>query len=1386
MTQLDKLFERESGPWPFSNGVTESICLHAGREASAALFVAIGPWANGGIVARKAVYCEPFTYWDWHGVHPDERFARTRGSKRQQTWERQRGFRQGSHNVEFGYPSPRARWQAFKTSIAMHPQRCLWVQRIAVAHWMNADDMDWIADHLTKLKGLDLSDILVKRMGSDKGASPSGLKGVSLLNEKLTSFLARLTWLGLPDVRVPGLDHTETLPLAQYLSMCTELQTLCIRDTRGGNMRPYSFQSAKAASDWITNTIAGIPATTTALELQLCLPSIDRLVAELVKRKSKITQVGIDLGAWAQTYLPITEQLRHEEIQKSTSAAAHKATLDAYEEEHNKVFSGGSKWWLPNSLSMEEGRTKHEYQVDRPAFARNLYQIQHITGVDGGGALASNSQIASSGNSRKKSTSTKHGLDRLNFSSMYENLFKLYRAGTSNGHGNVQFYTLTPEWQVDSTDPIHPLAMIRPESGGKAISTGQLMNLYDWLNKTFDWRPVFDWDYFMKLDSPDRQDAQIKQIAQQLQHMRDAYIPIRILIGRRHWDVSSLYWGGDSAAWAQTLDQPVNTSLEQIAPLVDSLIVHYDLRNPLDHDRLEEIDMKEPYIGPSAVCPRIPCPWKHKNCPFEKQWDQRPIAQHSQPAINEKAATASKRAPLLASRDISCLPTGEDASLHPADDFDPAKVQGQPTLHHLARHAAYLREAASWQQFWSKYSPLLTNLSELRVRMSRSFDKVGTLRLRMLLDPRDGWKMHTFAEERQHMQTREDSKWSVGKNNAALTHLPEDKIWPGGRFVRRLWVRMDAPPTFEVPHLERSTEDVTRPETRADNSVFDNLSEDDIERIEREELERAIKAAKIAGQREEEYQKRLEAVAEITTPMPNAEDTETANKSTVEATTPLGLSAEERRNRTTARQTWVVEMQDQAQNLSEQKIETVIQQDLHRSSNDLKTIASDAVQIREVLGSTRAELERLIPLCPENVVELGDALLPLEDLVKELAEKRARPMAKQLLEQEARTAAAQAKMKAEAEAQIAAAAVVTSPPRKPSSDIFVSGDSEAQQHVRREIPDTLPLPDDYVYEDPSGDGFIPKQLLGLSQPHGRLSQTLDNSDMESLLGEAPASASHVELPTPPLGTPVQTAGGDSPVDVGDDDFWDDANVTARDGVSKFPDEIPETIDVDRFDDNPQTTALSVSGLGLGNSILGKAHVQSDIEAAPMIEGRVTDVTTIEETIVVEEDTSSQQEVTEHTTQDTKNVSTRETVDAEDIINTTKVLESPEIPETPGVTETQFDDPIPLPTPIIAPKQPPQPVQTQSAQDLRPTVPSYDNGPTKPSKKRTRTTRSSTPTVGSRHSTRSVTPVSYVEVESGEDEERPRKKRQIGKRGVKDGEWAPVKKTVGKKRGKKGE
>jgi hypothetical protein len=303
-------FEREDGPWPFPEKLTKTICLVAGREASAALHIALGKY-NGASAAHQAIYYEPFTYWDWHGVHPDDIYARD--WKRQRFWEHARGF-VGPEKQAWGYPTSRERWARFKGDVEKNGAKKWWVKRIAVAHWMDEEDLVWIATHLTGLEGLDLSDIptaydymsgnpwvdLTWNYPKDaigKSETPS-------LNLLIWDLLARLTWIGLPDGR-GGLKYAERL-FKFTLPKCTSLRTLSIRE----NLYRYIDTDPHQYVSRLPGVLARhVPKSVTTLELRIAWPFLDKLRDALKEHGSNITNIGIDLGAWIQEF-PKQEPLK--------------------------------------------------------------------------------------------------------------------------------------------------------------------------------------------------------------------------------------------------------------------------------------------------------------------------------------------------------------------------------------------------------------------------------------------------------------------------------------------------------------------------------------------------------------------------------------------------------------------------------------------------------------------------------------------------------------------------------------------------------------------------------------------------------------------------------------------------------------------------------------------------------------------------------------------------------------------------------------------------------------------------------------------------------------------------------------------------------------------
>jgi hypothetical protein len=483
-------------------------------------------------------------------------------------------------------------------------------------------------------------------------------------------------------------------------------------------------------------------------------------------------------------------------------------------------------------------------------------------------------------------------------------LVKLYDAGQIAASQNYSMYSLQPEWQANSTTPLHPFTLIqkrpffptetKPVARGKDYEKplpDRLLEAYAWLNTTFSWRPIFDWDYFVRPNMENRRgnldtafkdiqhqyglidttihnkDVLIAEVAKQFQIMRNAGIPIHVLLGRRNSDESSLYWGWpyNLDAWERSLKTPFDTGLAPVAAHIDTLSIFYDLRNPLDERRLEEIDRRQPYRWPDGFCPRPIDPWySTENNSFKKPWQDRPSRiskPNTQKTANKKAIGKKFRVP-LASNLTSCPPTGEYADEHAYDDSDHDKSIPE-TLHQVARRAAFEREAVGWQRFWTEYASQMANLKELRVRMPQSFDSVGSWSLCQLLTPRKTWKMIGYADEREHMQTREDLLHHALDDLKLHTHTVEEKRWPAGRFVRRSWNLLMAEDTnnTEIVALNRGTGEAEPPATRPSVSKGNSLPPTKTrlagEKCEKEELEKAIKQARETARKEQELEASL-------------------------------------------------------------------------------------------------------------------------------------------------------------------------------------------------------------------------------------------------------------------------------------------------------------------------------------------------------------------------------------------------------------------------------------------------------------------------------------------------------------------------------------------------
>jgi hypothetical protein len=387
-------------------------------------------------------------------------------------------------------------------------------------------------------------------------------------------------------------------------------------------------------------------------------------------------------------------------------------------------------------------------------------------------------------------------------------------------------------------------------------------------------------------------DRTLVKIAEHFRHLREARIPVHLLIGRRDPDTSSCYWGWpyNQSDWEKWKDEEFSANLELIAPHVDILSIMYDLRSPLHLDRLSEFEDLENSRGTRALCPLRHCPWKQDQgtCWFERfAPSQHPRLQVNkiqsavtespmQKMANKRRLKTKTRTPKgyagLATGCAGAPLPGENANDYPSDDSD-EESETQIFEDRLARRAAFTREALGWQRFWNKYALLFRNLNVLRVRMPRCFDQTGSWRLAKLLLESAGWTMLPYTDERQNMQTREDLfPFLTQGPDVTYEHKAESRVWSGGRFVRRTWVWNDIIETSdnglgetgssethirdqqEAPDASGMTlESSFRARTGWAERLFNDADWESTEAGEKKEFEKAVTRTQEAEAREKAY-----------------------------------------------------------------------------------------------------------------------------------------------------------------------------------------------------------------------------------------------------------------------------------------------------------------------------------------------------------------------------------------------------------------------------------------------------------------------------------------------------------------------------------------------------
>ncbi|ORY11890.1 hypothetical protein BCR34DRAFT_651868 [Clohesyomyces aquaticus] len=712
---------------------------------------------------------------------------------------------------------------------------------------------------------------------------------------------SRLKWLGIRQWEGSvGLPDPSLRVFQEYHSKFQSLETISVRgdyipdrcETRDPEVLHRTVCCDLLALKYIT------PKNVANLELRHSVHSMPYLVSYIKKEIPNIQRIGIDLGALVQIY-PLKEKKNispseepwvpsDDEFVDTVLAAAKKAC-----DETNKSNDFTLPRNEPNTISRRYKRRVDFYQNESGSIVPHTSYPRHDNPD-----LWNRCSIDNSKNHQW----TRKSLERDQVNTMFHMLKRLYDASRGS---DIKFFPIKPEERDRSTNPIHPLALIQSyEEVSPSMGTcnddyitmdpvNHFPNVLKWLNQTFQWRPVFDWDWFMvpeateSLDDVYRailvknnQKNLVGRVRQHFQMLRDAEIPVHILIGRRPPSSSSLYWGWpySDTKWKRWLEEPFDANLAEVADLVDSLSIFYDLRNPLPKERLGYIDAADPYKPPDHVCPYGTLTHPLEECYFKqhqatKQNSKQKMANRHVLGVKTRRTESYEG---LATGCVSAPPVGENANDHPSDDSefesdcgseDPLAPDFKPKFHHVARRAAFVREAVGWQRFWSTYALKLTRLTLLRVRMPCAFDRVGSWRLSRLLDRAIGWGMVAYTDERQHMQTRED-RMAV---NAAPggNWIAEDYVFPAGRFVRRSWIWPQCPeqPQSEKlrdAELQRAVDEkrlsLVEWKNQWGNRMFLKGTDQD-EQLEQErenaELTKAVARAATAGSRETKVEERL-------------------------------------------------------------------------------------------------------------------------------------------------------------------------------------------------------------------------------------------------------------------------------------------------------------------------------------------------------------------------------------------------------------------------------------------------------------------------------------------------------------------------------------------------
>lgn len=363
---------------------------------------------------------------------------------------------------------------------------------------------------------------------------------------------ARLKWLGVRDWRLKSISRH----VCQFARKCRSLTTFSIR---GNYDRDYESNEIPSIHDHVCKFVGGvissIPDTVKAIELRLSLPFLKYFMEQLRQHRPSVARIGIDLGAWVQIY-PLrkpSRTLSDADVRSKAISIARKKRFEIYDEQREDFSSQDMAWNLPDDhrADYEDYGRGQVYQSKLRNTYRDLsgtiVQREVVRIPDNSHETTGNGSIPSAispvneydffNNHAVEGSEPEcpfddqphkqiaHDLDATRVDTLSKMLRRLYLArhvpddarrtwGRRRGKKASQqegvagregatFFALEPELEDRSTDPVHPLTLIQLSNktefkSGDAtdhLKSIDVSTVYSWLERTFRWRPVFDWDW---------------------------------------------------------------------------------------------------------------------------------------------------------------------------------------------------------------------------------------------------------------------------------------------------------------------------------------------------------------------------------------------------------------------------------------------------------------------------------------------------------------------------------------------------------------------------------------------------------------------------------------------------------------------------------------------------------------------------------------------------------------------------------------------------------------------------------------------------------------------------------------------------------------------------